>query len=419
MNANKIRFKNIINCFLGSIAEWYEFVVYGFCASFIGPLFFPSDHPTISILAAFGAFAAGFLARPVGALVFGHLGDKYSRKKAMAFSVVLIGLPALVMGLLPTYQTIGVLAPIILITSRLLQGLSIGGQFTGSAIFITEHIGNSRKNFGSGITFSGSFGGMLLASFVGAILTKFLTHEQLVHWGWRIPFILGIFVAMFGFYIKKHTTEPEAFEKLKKQRQLEKRPITAAFKTEKKSMLFCTLSCWLISTIVYQLFLLMPTYAQKYLNLPLQHSLRINTLAMILLTILTFFFGFLADYWGYKKFLFTGALFFIIFGFPSYYILSANPELLIYIQIIFAFWGAVIIGPLMNILSHAFARKTRYTALSFSYNLGFGIFGGSNALLMIFLIQKFEFIQIPGIYLSLAALVSTFALIPLVKHQYS
>jgi len=411
-----MKFKNVFSSFLGSIAEWYEFVVYGFCASFLGPLFFPSDKHFISVMAVFGAFAFGFLARPIGALLFGYIGDKYSRKKAMSFSIILIGLPTLVMGVIPTYQTIGIFAPIILLLARLLQGLSVGGQFTGAAIFITEHIGENRKNLGASIVVAGGLVGMLVASFTGALLTHFLTHEQLASWGWRIPFILGIFITVLGFYIKSHTTEPEKFTRLKKQKLLLKNPIVTAFQTEKMLMLLSALACWLSSMVIYQLFIFMPTYVQTYLQVPLQHALRMNTIAMILLALLTCIFGFFADLWGYKKFIFTGAIFFVLMGFPVYDLLSSYPSTLLYIQIIFAIFGAAFIGPILSVLTHAFALKTRYTALSFSYNLGFGIFGGTNALINIFLIQHLNFVAMPGAYISFSALISLIAVIFLLKY---
>jgi MHS family proline/betaine transporter-like MFS transporter len=412
-----MKFRNVFSSFLGSIAEWYEFVVYGFCASFLGPLFFPADKHFISVLAAFGAFALGFLARPAGALIFGYIGDKYSRKKAMSFSIILIGLPTLVMGIIPTYQTIGIFAPIILLLARLLQGLSVGGQFTGAAIFITEHMRENQKNFGASIVVAGGLVGMLIASFTGAFLTHFLTHEQLARWGWRIPFIFGIFITILGFYIKSHTTEPEKFTQMKKQQQLLKNPIKTAFYTEKMPMLLSALACWLSATIIYQLFIFMPTYVHTYLQLPLAYTLRINTMTMIILAVLTCIFGFLADLWGYRKFIIIGSGFFVVMGLPMYYILATSPETLLYVQIAFAVFGAMFIGPILSVLTHAFVLRTRYTALSFSYNLGFGIFGGTNALVNIFLIEYLRFIAIPGIYISFAALVSLASFLCLLRYQ--
>jgi len=406
--------KNIFGSFLGSVSEWYEFVVYGFCAPFLAPLFFPSESKFISILAVFGAFASGFLVRPLGALIFGYFGDRYSRKKTMAIAVILIGLPTLVMGIIPTYHTIGVIAPIILVITRLLQGISVGGQFTGSAVFINEHMGERNRYFGAGITFTGAFIGMLLASAVGAILTSMLNHQQLANWGWRIPFLLGIFVALLGYYLKSHTSEPTSFQRLRANHKLSRNPILGAFKHEKINMLLSALVCWLTPIIVYQLFIFMPTYAASYLHLPLSEALNINTVAMITLSVFTLLLGALADKIGYPIVMLTAAVAFMILGFPLYHVLSIHPTALIWVQLLFAVFGAGFIGPVMRVLSDIFAIKTRYTALSFSYNMGFGIFGGTAALFNILLIKKTMLIASPGIYLSFTALVSCLALIVII-----
>ena len=383
---------------------------YGFCAPFLAPLFFPSHSKFISNLAVFGAFASGFLVRPLGALIFGYFGDRYSRKKTMAVAVILIGLPTLVMGLMPTYHTIGVLAPVILITTRLLQGLSVGGQFTGSAVFINEHIGKENRYFGAGITFTGAFVGMLFASAVGAVLTSLLSYDQLASWGWRLPFLFGIFVTILGYYLKSHTSEPATFKRLQTENELSRNPILGAFKNEKTNMVLSAFVCWLTPLIVYQLFIFMPTYANKYLHFPLNDALEINTMAMIVLSCCTLFFGFLADKIGYAVVMLTASILLIFLGFPLYYLLSVNAGTLIFVQLIFSILGGAFIGPVMGVLSDVFAVKTRYTALSFSYNMGFGIFGGTAALVNILLINKTNMIASPGVYLSFGALFSTIAL---------
>jgi MHS family proline/betaine transporter-like MFS transporter len=402
--------KNIFISFLGSIAEWYEFVVYAFSAPFIATHFFPAHDPIVSILATFAAFAGGFLVRPLGGLIFGYFGDKYSRQKTMAVSIILIGLPTLLIGVMPTYATIGIIAPIILILARLVQGISVGGQFTGSAVFIREHIGAKRRYLGAGITFAGAFFGMLLASGIGVLLNTLFTHEQLANYGWRIPFILGILVTVLGYYVKAKTTEPAKFVELKRERRLAHNPIRLAFQTQKKSMLLCMFICWLTPIIVYQLFIFMPTYASEILHLPIKMALQSNTIAMTVLALLTILAGYLADQFGYRVVMFTAAIGLLILGTPLYYLLEQQPQLLLPVQLVFALLGAGFIGPVMAVLSDLFPEQERYTALSFSYNLGFGIFGGTCVLINIVFIEKTQLTLFPGLYLALAAIVSITAL---------
>ncbi|MBK2125931.1 MFS transporter [Fangia hongkongensis] len=402
--------KNIIASFCGSVSEWYEFVVYAFCAPFLAPLFFPAENQFVSILAVYGAFAAGFLMRPLGAIVFGYFGDKYGRQKTVSIAVILIGLPTVVMGIMPTYHQIGIIAPIILILVRMLQGLSVGGQFTGSAVFINEHIGIQRRYFGAGITFAGAFFGMLLAAAVGALLTSFLNDQQLANWGWRIPFILGIFVAILGYYLKKHTSETPQFEKLKLHNALAKNPILETFKTQKLGMLLGFFICWLTPLIVYQLFIFMPTYAHHYLHIDLHYALEINAVGMMILAVFTIIWGYVADYTGFYKVMSIAAILLIIASPLLYFLMHSMPQSFFIVQILFAILGAGFIGPVMGMLSHLFTINTRYSALSISYNLGFGIFGGSAALFSMYLIEKTAVIWSPGIYLSLAAIISLIAL---------
>lgn len=403
--------KNILGSFFGSVSEWYEFVVYAFCAPFLAPLFFPSTSQAASVIAAFGAFAVGFFMRPLGAIVFGYFGDKYGRQKVLPVAVILIGLPTFIMGIMPTYETIGVLAPIILIIVRMLQGLSVGGQFTGSAIFISEHIGSNKRYFGSGITFCGAFIGMVLASLVGSVLTMILTEQQLNLWGWRIPFLLGIIVTLVGYYIKSNTSETPAFTQLKKNNQLSKNPIIDSFKSQKLSMVYCILICWLTPLIVYQLFIFMPTFAHKFLDFPLTYALQVNTVSMITLAGCTVISGLLADRIGYFKVMGISALALIIFT-PIMYIIMAHSVITyLFVQLFFSVIASGFMGPVMGVLCHLFDVKVRYTAVSISYNIGFGIFGGTAALLSIYLVESTGIKFLPGIYISAAGIISLITLI--------
>lgn len=405
--------KNIICSFLGSISEWYEFVVYAFCAPFIAALFFPTANQFLGVLSVFGAFAVGFLMRPLGAMVFGYFGDKYGRQKTVSIAVILIGLPTVVMGLMPTYESIGIIAPIILVLVRMLQGLSVGGQFTGSAVFISEHIGGKYQFFGAGITFTGAFIGMLTASSVGSILTATLTEHELATWGWRIPFLLGIIVAIIGYYLKTHTNETPEYLSLSKQGKCSQNPLKDTFKNEKTNMLICFLICWLTPVIVYQLFIFMPTFASRYLHLPLTSALKVNSVAMIILSCFTLLFGYLADKIGYKPVMLSSAVLLASVGHPLYALMISQHTIksLLISQVTFAVLGAGFMGPVMGVLSQLFAVKTRYTALSIAYNLGFGIFGGSVALLNIMMIESYNWLKFPAINLSIAAIFSAIAIL--------
>ncbi|MEY3882722.1 MAG: Proline/betaine transporter, partial [Pseudomonadota bacterium] len=196
--------KIIIIGLIGNMMEWYDFAVYGYFAMIIGKLFFPMTDPAVSLIASFGAFAAGFLVRPLGGLVFGRIGDLVGRQKAMTLSVIAMAVPTVLMGCLPTYETIGIAAPILLIVLRIIQGLSVGGEYTSSLIFLAENAPKNRKAFTAVWGVWGGTAGILLGSGVGLLVSSFLSDDQLVNWGWRIPFAIGGLVALTGWWIRSN-----------------------------------------------------------------------------------------------------------------------------------------------------------------------------------------------------------------------
>ena len=209
------RRKIILAGLVGNVMEWFDFAVYGYFASIIGTHFFPSEDPSVSLIAAFGAFAAGFLVRPLGGLLFGRIGDLVGRKRAMVLSVMAMAVPTVLIGLMPTYQTIGIAAPILIILLLIIQGLSVGGEYTSSLIFLAE---NAKPGHRARTAFWGMWGataGILLGSAIGATITGLLTEEQLMSWGWRIPFLFGSLVAVTGYLIRRsiHAPIPEDTKK--------------------------------------------------------------------------------------------------------------------------------------------------------------------------------------------------------------
>src|SRR5579863_7567559 len=217
--------KVIVSCMIGNALEWYDFALYGYFATILSNQFFPSQDPIASLMATFGVFAAGFIMRPLGGILFGHIGDKKGRKEALLCSIYLMTIPTALIGLLPTYDQVGWLAPALLTLIRLLQGLSMGGEFTGSMIFIVEHTNSQKRGFsGSWAPFSLLLG-VLIGSAVATLISMALSPEDLHSWGWRIPFILSIFGGVVGSYMRRTLTDPEKFEQMKENHHLSSVPI--------------------------------------------------------------------------------------------------------------------------------------------------------------------------------------------------
>jgi MHS family proline/betaine transporter-like MFS transporter len=271
---------------IGNVLEWYDFALYGYFAPAFAALFFPSDSPSLSLISAFGVFAVGFLARPLGALLFGYWGDTLGRRHALAWSVLLMAIPTFLVGLLPTYETIGVLAPVVLTLCRFLQGLSVGGEFTGSAIFLVEHAAASQRGYvGSWAGFSAQLGA-LLGSGVGALLASTFAEESLRRWGWRIPFVMGGFIAVAGWYLRTRVSESPAFETLRREGRLTASPVSDVFTTERWGIAKVIGLVWLHGVAFCLLYVYLTTYVATMTTVPLATVLFLNTGCMTILAIL-------------------------------------------------------------------------------------------------------------------------------------
>lgn len=287
--------------FSGNILEWYDFTVYGFFATVIGAQFFPEEDKVVQLISAFGIFAAGYMMRPIGGIIFGHIGDSQGRKKALLISVMLMAIPTTLIGFLPTYESIGWYSALLLIILRLMQGLSVGGEFTGSISFLVEKAPSGKRGFfGSWSTF-GVFGGMLLGSGIASIITTVLSHEQLHDFGWRIPFLFGAVIGVVGLYLRKGMGDDENFEKMKSEYKRTKTPLSEFWANYKLQALKIILLSWSFGVSVYLIFIFLPSYLHTFHNVKLDDALPAHTISIIALMLMIPMFGYLNDKLGRKN----------------------------------------------------------------------------------------------------------------------
>ncbi|MBI3800162.1 MAG: MFS transporter, partial [Deltaproteobacteria bacterium] len=289
----------------GNVMEWYDFAVYGYFAQTIGQHFFPSKDPVASLIAAFGVFAAGFLMRPFGGLVFGHIGDKIGRKAALTLSVIAMAVPTFLIGILPDYAQMGVAASVLIVVLRLVQGLSVGGEYTTSVVFLVEGAAPNRRGLMGSWSVFGAVAGILLGSAVGALLTSVLSSETVSAWGWRVPFLLGLAVGLSGLYIRRQL--PEAPVQPSNEKPVTS-PIVEAFRSEWRALLRVAGFNILNAVGFYMIFVYVVTYLKQIVHIQAAQALDINTINMVILLLLIPAAGALSDRVGRKPLLITSAL---------------------------------------------------------------------------------------------------------------
>lgn len=408
--------KVILSCMIGNALEWYDFALYGFFIGLIGLHFFPSTDPVTTLLASYGAFAVAFILRPVGALVLGAIGDKIGRKPALILSLYLMALPTAFIGLLPTYAMIGIMAPILLTILRFFQGFSMGGEFTGSMIFIAEHTSQKHRGFLCSFSPCSAFIGILLGSGIATLTTLLLTPEALESWGWRLPFVLSVLGAGVGIYIRRHVSETAVFQHMQKSAdQRDVLPIASLFTQYwKRILLTVAIDCG-VAVSAFFLITFLTTYLIHFHGMATQAALLINTGCLILCAVLILFFGWLSDKIRIQWVMGAGCLGFVLFSSPLFEVFSLGIMPSLFAQICFVVFFSAIFGPLPVLLMSIFPPSVRYSGMSFAHNLSMTLFGGTAPIVATYLIKNTGNLAIPGIYLSATALVSLIGILATIR----
>jgi MHS family proline/betaine transporter-like MFS transporter len=389
---------------IGNFVEWYDFSVYGFFATAIAAQFFPSDDPVASLLATFAVFAVAFFMRPLGAFVFGHYGDRLGRRGALATAVIMMGIATMIIGVLPGYGQIGVLAPILLIFARLLQGFSAGGEWGGAASFMVEYApSGSRALYGSWQQFS-IVAGLLTGSAMGGLLGLILSEEALNAWGWRIPFIFGAVLGAVGLYLRLRLEDTPEFRKIEAKNEVESAPIKQSFTTHRGAGL-TAIGFTMAWTVAY--YILLTYYVSSTLGLPLSQALMSNAIGLVVLMALIPFTGMLSDRIGRKPLLISFAALIAVLTYPLFLLIGTQIFVLIILgQVLFGMIIALFSGPGPAALVEMFPTNVRYSALGISYNLAVALFGGTAPFIATFLISRTGSSLSPTFYLIAAAVIT-------------
>ena len=395
--------KTVFAGLAGNVLEWYDFGVYGFFAVAIGSQFFPAHDPTVSLIASFGVFAIGFLARPLGGMVFGNIGDKLGRRAAVISSVVSMAVPTCLMAVLPTYAQIGLLAPLLLIVLRLAQGLAVGGEYTTSLVLLVEQALPSRRGRVGSFAPFGAFGGLLLGSAIGWAITASITAEQAAVWGWRLAFVAGLVIGVIVFLIRRQLPH----EPVIKAPKTETAPLIDAFRTQKKAML--QVIGFNLSTAVgfYLCFVFSTTWLHQVAAVPVPVALLLNSIGLALMMIMTPFLGALSDRIGRKTVLLIGAAGLILASVPLLGWMGHGSILSIVTgQFGFELFVGCFAGASPSFMVEAFPKHVRCSGLSVGYNLSMSIFGGTLPMVAVYLVTETGNALSPAWYLVVVSVIS-------------
>lgn len=397
---------------IGNALEWYDFSLFGFFAPVISSQFFPPTDSRAALLNTFGVFAAGFLMRPIGAVMFGHLGDRMGRKWALGLSVLLMAVPTALVGLLPTYDRIGLTAALLLLVVRLLQGLSVGGEYVGSMSYLAESASPGRRGFAScWCNVSGGVGG-LAGSGLAAVLTRVLTPEQVADWGWRLPFLLSIPGGLASWWLRQSIAESPCFTKVSDAGKVARMPLRESLRSDRLAFLTIGGLSLLASIGWYLPWVWLVTWLDdiNQPRMPEWKALTSSTLAGAVLIVLTPLGGALSDRLGRKPVIMAGSVGYLVLSYPLFLWMSRGTfTAALSGQLVSAVLTALYGGASLAAFVELFPTRTRYSGLALSYNLAVAICGGTTPLVATWLVNVTGSTLAPAFYLMAAALGTTLA----------
>ena len=402
------RARVVISGVIGNLFEWYDFIIYGFFAPVIASQFFEPEAASGDLLKVFAVFAVGYFARPIGAVIFGSIGDRLGRKKALLLSLVVMAVPTIGMALLPTHDTIGVLSPILLILLRVLQGISIGGEFTGATAYLSEHSADDRRGLAGSLTVSSAMLGILLGSLVYTLMEWFCTPDFIQVWGWRLAFLGGFGILIIAAWLRWTMPVSPHFQKAKSEGKLAKHPVRSCLRNHFGSLMRGVLLISLPAMLCYALTVYMSDYLHKQAGFTRSAAGLMVTIAIAMAVVVPVLVGAWSDRIGRRPIIRMGFIASIIWSVPLFALAAYGSPVLAWIGVLV---GALVLSLMQGVypaaLAELFPTSARFTGTSIAYNICFALLGGTFPLLGTWLVGLTSNPLMPGYYLGVAAIVAT------------
>lgn len=418
--------KSVVAGSIGVLVHWFDWAVYAYLASTLAVVFFPEENKTAGLLATFAVFAVSFLVRPIGAVVFGRLGDRLGRKLTLSVVILAMAIATLVLGLLPGYDAIGIWAPILLIATRVVQGLAAGGEFGSAASFLGEFSPAKRRGFGVSWLEFGSLLGFLLASFVVFLLNQVFDEQQIIEWAWRIPFLITVPLGFVGLYIRRKIEDTPEFEQLKELETVSHAPVKEVF-TRNRKQFFQTCGMEIFMNVTFYVVLVyLLTYQEVYIGFDAGRAALLSTLASALGLIIVPLAGIASDRFGRKPVLMTAAVALTVLSIPLFMLMTVGSGWAVFVSTLgLALILAIVLGTHAVTVVEIFPTRTRQTGLSIAYAVTAALFAGTAPYVLTWLLEATGNLIVPGIFLAVVGVVGIVTVVsigetrglPLIKAQ--